>query len=298
MSLPNLKYRQLKAFAMVVESGSFRGAADRLAVTQPSLSALIKELEGDVGVRLFERTTRRCELTQVGRAFYEDMRGALRQLEEAYQYVKDVGKGTRGRLSLAALPSLAAGMVTRALGEFRRTHPHVRIQLTEGKNDEILAAVRQGTAELAVGSMWRPDDELSFRELFQDRMMFVAPPGHPLEKLRPTLKMVDKYDLILMNAGPTQHALEESRITRPPAFEVEHLSTAISLVRSGLGISILPSSVRPVLNLDGLVCRPIEGPLAVRRLGLVSRHGTPLSAAAAAFAELLRQAVDGRTAPH
>jgi LysR family transcriptional regulator, carnitine catabolism transcriptional activator len=293
MSSMNLKYRQLKAFAMVVESGSFRGAADRLAVTQPSLSALVKELEQDVGVRLFERTTRRCELTQAGRAFHEDMQGALRQLEAAYQYVKDVGKGTRGRLSLAALPSLAAGMVTRALGEFRRTHPGVRIQLTEGKNDEILAAVRQGKAELAVGSMWQPDDELVFRELFQDRMMFVAPSGHPLEKLRPTLKMVDKYDLILMNAGPTQHALQESRITRPPAFEVEHLSTAISLVRSGLGISILPSSVKAVLNLDGLVCRPIEGPLAVRRLGLAVRRGSQPSAAAAAFAVLLQQAAVG-----
>lgn len=293
MSL-NLKYRQLKAFAMVVETGSFRGAADRLAVTQPSLSALIKELESDIGARLFERTTRRCEPTRAGRAFYEDMQAALRQLEDAYQYVKDVGKGTRGRLSLAALPSLAAGVVIQALGEFRRTHPGVRIQLTEGRNNEILAAVRQGEAELAVGSMWQPDDELDFHELFQDRMMFVAPSGHPLETLRPTLKVVEKYDLILMSAGPTQHALEMSRITRPPAFEVEHLSTAISLVRNGLGISILPSSVKAVLNLDGLVCRPIEGPLAVRRLGVAVRRGSPPSAAAAAFAELLRQAAAGQ----
>ena len=289
MSLLNLKYRQLKAFAVVVESGSFRGAADRMAVTQPSLSALVKELETDIGVRLFERTTRKCELTQAGRAFFDDMQGALRQLEDAYRYVKDVGKGTKGRLSLAALPSLAAGLVTQALGEFRRMHPGVRIQLTEGKNNEILAAVRQGKAELAIGSMWRRDEELAFHELFQDRMMFVAPSGHPLEGQRPTLKMVEKYDLILMNAGPTQHALEQSQITRPPAFEVEHLSTAVSLVRSGLGISILPSSVASVLNLDGLVCRSIEGPLAVRRLGFVVRRDSHISTAAAAFAELLRQ---------
>lgn len=290
MSVVNPKYRQLKAFAMVVECGSFRGAADRLAITQPSLSALVKELESDIGVRLFERTTRRCELTDAGRAFHEDMHGALRQLEDAYRYVKDVGQGVRGSLSLAALPSLAAGVVTRTLGEFRRSHPGVRIHLTEGKNDEILAAVRRGVVDIGMGSMWQPDDDLVFEELFQDRMMFVAPAGHPLERLKPTLKMAEKFDLILMNAGPTQHALRESHIARPPAFEVEHLATAISMVRSGLGVSILPSSVKPVLNLEGLVCRPIEGPLAVRRLGLVVRRGGRPSAAAAAFARLLQRA--------
>lgn len=290
MSVVNPKYRQLKAFAMVVECGSFRGAADRLAITQPSLSALVKELETDIGVRLFERTTRRCELTDAGRAFHEDMHGALRQLEDAYRYVKDVGQGVRGSLSLAALPSLAAGVVTRTLGDFRRGHPAVRVHLTEGKNDEILAAVRRGAADIGLGSMWQPDDDLAFEELFQDRMMFVAPAGHPLERLKPTLKMAEKFDLILMNAGPTQNALRESRIAGPPVFEVEHLATAVSMVRSGLGICILPTSVKPVLNLEGLVCRPIEGPLAVRRLGLIVRRGSRPSAAAAAFARLLQRA--------
>jgi LysR family carnitine catabolism transcriptional activator len=289
MGAENIKYRQLKAFAMVVETGSFRGAADRLAVTQPSLSALIKELEADVGVLLFERTTRRCTLTEAGSSFYEDMKGALRHLEGAYRYLKEVGKGSQGKLSLAALPSLAAGMVTRTLGEFRRANPAVRIHLTEGKNDEILSAVRRGEAEIGIGSMWQRDDELDFDELFTDRMMFVAPEGHPIADMRPTLKLAERFDLILMSAGPTQYALEASQIARPPAFEVEHLATAVAMVRHGLGISILPSSVRPVMNMDGLVCRLIEGPMAVRRLGMIVRAGSKPSSAAATFATLLKK---------
>jgi DNA-binding transcriptional LysR family regulator len=288
MSPQNIKYRQLKAFAMVVECGSFRGAADRLAVTQPSLSAMIKELEADLGVLLFERTTRRCTLTEAGSAFYEDMKGALGHLEDAYRYVKEVGRGSRGKLGLAALPSLAAGMVTRTLAEFRRANPAVRIRLMEGKNDQILAAVRRGEVEIGVGSLWQPDDELHFHELFSDRMMFVAPEGHPLADLRPTMKLAEKFDLILMNAGPTQHALEASQIARPPAFEVEHLATALAMVRHGLGISILPSSVRPAMNMDGLICRLIEGPMAVRRLGMIVRAGSKPSPAAAVFAALLK----------
>jgi DNA-binding transcriptional LysR family regulator len=290
MNSVNIKYRQLKAFAMVVETGSFRGAADRLSIAQPSLSALVKDLEADVGVLLFQRTTRRCALTEAGGAFYEDMKGALQHIEDAYRYVKEVGQGSRGRLSLAALPSLAAGIVTRTLGEFRRASPAVRIHLTEGRNDHVLAAVRQGEAEIGIASMWRPDEELEFRELLTDRMMFVAPAGHPIAGLRPTLKLAEKFDLILMSAGPTEHALEASEIAVPAAFQVDHLATAVAMVRHGLGVSILPSSVRPVINLNGLICRSIEGPMAVRRLGTIVRKGSRLGPAASAFAALLASA--------
>jgi DNA-binding transcriptional LysR family regulator len=119
-------------------------------------------------------------------------------------------------------------------------------------------------------------------------MMFVAPAGHPIAGLRPTLALAEKFDLILMSAGPTEHALQASQTAVPAAFQVEHLATALAMVRNGLGISILPSSVRPVMNMDGLVCRLIEGPMAVRRLGTIVRRGNKLSAAAAGFAGLLK----------
>ncbi len=283
----NIKYRRLKAFSMVVETGSFKAAADRLAVTQPSFSALIKELESDIEVTLFDRTTRRCVLTDAGLTFYEEIKGALGHLEEAYQYIKDVGKGSRGKLSLAALPSLAAGIVTSKLGEFHRAHPSVRISLSERKNDQILEAVRRGEVELGVGSMWQSDTELSFKPLFTDHLMFVAPEGHPLVDMKPHWNCADKFDLILINAGPTEHALKTSGVTRPAAYEVEHLATALAMVRHGMGISILPSSVIPTLNMDGLVCMPILGQMATRQIGLILKNGTRPSTPVRAFMELL-----------
>ena len=291
MNLQNIKYRQLKAFSMVVETGSFRVAAERMAVAQPSLSALIKELESDVGVTLFERTTRRCAMTPAGQAFYDDMMGALRHLESAYRHIKEIGKGTRGTLNLAALPSLAAGMATRALAELRQMHPAVRIQLTEGRNSEVLNAVRQGRAEIGLGSMWQDEEELEFQELFQDQLMLVAPIGHPSVRMRPTLDLADKFDLILMSSGPTQHVLETRQVQRPPAFQVDHLASALAMVRHGLGICILPSSVREVMNMEGLVCRDVQDALAVRRLGLIVRGGHILSPIATVLATLLQQMV-------
>ncbi len=294
MSL-NVKYRQLKAFSLAVELGSFKAAADRLAVTQPSFSALIKELERDVDVQLFDRTARGSVLTPAGQAFHTDVSGALERLEEAYRHVKEVGLGVRGTLSLAALPSLAAGLVTERLGEFRRAHPGVRILMRERKNSGLLEAVRTGECELGIGSMWRDEPGLEFRPLFSDRMMFVVPRGHPMEALQPTWKCADLFDLILMTAGPTEHALRVSQVTRPPAFEVEHLATAAAMVRHGLGISILPESSLATLNMDGLVGLPVQGRLASRPLGLVVRQGARLGAPARAFAALLAAATP--TAP-
>lgn len=273
---------------MVVEMGSFKAAADRLAVTQPSFSVLIKELENDIEVTLFDRTTRRCLLTDAGQTFYDEIKGALGHLEDAYTHVKDVGRGSRGKLSLAALPSLAAGIVTSKLGEFHRSHPGVRIVLSERKNDQILEAVRHGEVEMGVGSMWQPEPELSFRPLFTDQLMFVVPQGHPLASMKPIWKCADKFDLILINAGPTEHALKSSNVQRSPAYEVEHLATALAMVRHGMGITILPSSVVPTMNMNGLVCLPIHGKMATRNIGIILKQGARPSTPVREFAELLR----------
>ena len=283
----NLKYRRLKAFVLAVETGSFKAAADQLAVTQPSFSTLIKELEQDADVLLFDRSTRRCVLTDAGRAFYEEIRSSLSHLEDAYQNLKAMGKGARGKLSLAALPSLAAGIVTQALGQFRRERPSVRISLQERKNGPIIEAVRRGEVELGVGSLWTPEADLEFRPLIRDHLLFVAPKDHPIAGMKADWGCAENFDLILMNAGPTERALRKNGILRPAAFEVEHLATALAMVRNGMGISILPSSVLPTLNMDGLVCLPIDGPMAIRDVGIIVRNALPLSAPALAFTDLI-----------
>jgi LysR family carnitine catabolism transcriptional activator len=287
MSAIHIKFRQIKAFTLVVELGSFKAAADRMAVAQPSLSALIKELEEDINVVLLERSTRRCDLTEAGRAFYDQVKGAVDHLEDAYRYVKDLGAGTRGRLSLASLPSLASGIVTEVLAEFRHMYPQVRITLQERRNDQVIESVRRGESELGFANMSRPEPDLSFTLLMTDRLMIVAPPAHPLVDTRPTWKSLEKYDLILMNSGPAQRALLANDVRTPLAFEVEHVATCIAMVRHGMGITLLPSTIFTTLNIDGLACIPIMGRLATRELGAITRKENRLTAPARAFLELL-----------
>ncbi|RZI75456.1 MAG: LysR family transcriptional regulator, partial [Rubrivivax sp.] len=134
----NVKYRQIKAFCLAVETGSFTAAAQAMHVTQPSFTALIKALEDDVGQRLFDRTTRRCEPTAGGQAFYQNVSRAMLDLEEAYQHAREEGDGQRGRLTVATVPSLSFGFLGQVLGAFHRRHPDVRLFMSEQRGAEVL----------------------------------------------------------------------------------------------------------------------------------------------------------------
>jgi len=102
--MPNhLKFRQIKAFTLALENGSFKAAAQILCITQPSFTALIKALEEDLGFKLFERTARQCLVTEQGRDFYQRVCRPLEDLEEAYSLTKEEGLGSRGRLKLATV---------------------------------------------------------------------------------------------------------------------------------------------------------------------------------------------------
>src|SRR5205085_5247391 len=107
-----------------------------------------------------------------------------------------------GKLTLAAVPSLCAGVIVHKLAEFQRLYPGVRLSLSERGHADIADAVKRGQAELGVSSMVRPDPDLTFQPLFSDRLMIVPPPGHPLAKMQPKWKSLEKFDLVYLMAGP------------------------------------------------------------------------------------------------
>lgn len=284
----NIKYRQLKAFSLAAQLGSFSEAADAMAVTQPSFSNLIKELEADLGVQLFDRTSRRSLLTDAGRSFQGQVAAALEHLETVYRGMTQTGRGERGRLSIATLASLSFGIIPKAIAQFRARFPEVQIVLHERKNVDVFQAVREREVELGMGCLLQPDDALHFQPMFTDRLMLVVPEGHPLATGRATWRSLESYPYIFMRTGPSEHAIRAKDLRVAPAFEVEHVATAVAMVRHGIGITALPSSVFPALNLEGVRVVPIVGRLATRTLGVATRSGSPLSGAARNFVDLVR----------
>lgn len=291
----NIKYRQLKAFVLAVETGSFRAAAGRLSVTQSSFSALIQALEQDVGTALFERTTRRLALTDAGARLHDRIRHPIADLEDAYGYIREVGRGAAGVLAFGVLPSLAAGMATRHLAAFQRRYPDVRVKLRERKHVELVDAVLAGDVEFGIGVLLRPVPELAFQHLTDDELLFVVPRGHPLASTSPTWKSLERHPYIYVGNGNTEHALASEQVRTAAAYEVEHVATALAMVRHGLGVSVIPSSVLPAVNVAGLACLPVRGAASVRRIGVITKKDRQLGAAARAFvAQLLEEGADLR----
>ncbi len=285
----NIKYRQLKAFCLAAQEGSFIAAARLLFVTQPSFTALIKSLEDELGMQLFERTTRTCHLTAQGKGLYETLSRILADLEEAYQYAKDEGRGLRGKLSIAAVPSLSVGFLAEAFGAFHQRYPSVQIYMGEHNSDGVIDAVRNNLAELGVGRA-PADNDMVFKPLFKDRLLAAGVPHHPIfNESHIKWASLAKHELIMIGGGAT--AQEMAIASRGGAHSVEatHLATAASIARYGLGLAVIPSSAVNALNTEGLKLAPIAERSATRQLGAIYKRRRNLSASARHFIELMEE---------
>jgi len=290
----NIKYRPLKAFLLAVEAGSFTHAADRLGVTQPSLTALIQDLEDVLGVRLFERTTRAIALTTAGQDFLARIRRPVADLEEAYRSMQDLAAARRGAIVLGALPSTSLTLVPPTLGALRQLHPALQIRVVEAHNDELISMLRTNQIEFALATVLEAAADLDFEPVLADAFFAVYPPGHPVGDI-PSLSWVDlaPLDLILLSQGSSARSQFDRAIrdTGAPAglrYDVTHMTTATHLVHQGLGITLLPRLALPALPLNGLLSRPLAEDSARRTIGLLHRRDRHLSPAARAFAEQLR----------
>jgi DNA-binding transcriptional LysR family regulator len=289
----NFKLRQLQGVLALARTGSFSRAAAATSMTQPAFSQMIRELETTLDVRLFDRTTRRVDLTDAGRALVALVRRPVDELADAYVNLRDFAAGTRGRIELALLPSAAFGFMTRALAAYRTRHPLVQVTLHEEQNDVLLQQVRDREVDFGIGILPRRDAELQSTDLFTDELVAVLPSGHRLAG-RATLswKLVAGEPLILLPRPSSVRQMVEGSLAGngsacKPVFEVANMVTAASMARFGLGITVLPWLALAEMRQDGLSVRRISGPRPLRRVGIVRRKDRSMSPAAAEFLALL-----------
>ncbi|MHB1122630.1 MAG: LysR family transcriptional regulator [Ramlibacter sp.] len=301
----SIKYRPLKAFLLAVQTGSFTHAADRLGVTQPSFTALIRDLEDILGVRLFDRNTRGIALTAAGKDFLARIERPVADLEEAYRSILDLAAVRRGSVVVGSLPSTSLTLVPPALRMLRAAHPTLRVRVVEAHNDDLVAMVRTNQIEFAVAAMLGPAPDLAFQPLLEDAFAAVFPAGHELAA-RPRLHWRDvaPHDLILLSRGSSVRELFDDAMEDQPQaatatsrYDVTHMTTAIRMVRQGLGITVLPALALPELDLAGLVACRLSDASARRTIGVLHRRDRSLSAAANAFANQLATTAKETAAP-
>jgi LysR family carnitine catabolism transcriptional activator len=286
----NVTVRQLRAFAALAGVGSFTRAAEALHVTQPALSSQIRELEGALGVRLFDRSTRAVVLTTTGRELLPIADQILAGLDGLVSHASGVAARRIGRVSVAALPSIAATLFPEAIVRFRARHPGIGVALQDALAGGVADRVRDGLVDFGVSGAIVSDPNLSFESLGTDRMLAALPAGHPLARSR-RMRLAELLEqpLILMNRDSSVRVIVDRAAAAlghviVPAFETAFMSTATSLVRAGLGVTLLPASSSGFAELSGLVLRPVEDASLARPIGLVHRVGRSLSPAAELFA--------------
>lgn len=287
------KLRQLQGLLALARTGSFSRAAAAIAMTQPAFSQMIRELELAVAVRLFDRTTRRVDLTEAGRALVSMVERPVEELGDAYLNLRGFAAGTRGRIALALLPSAAFGFMTRALSVYKARHPRVQVTLWEEQNDVLLQRVRDREVDFGIGILPRRGSELDFIKLFTDELVAVLPVGHRLiDRQTLSWRQLCAEPLILLPRPSSvrqlvERSLAANGVTCQPIFEVANMVTAASMARSGLGLTVLPWFALCEMQQTGLEVRRIRAPRPLREVGIIKRSGRDLSPAASEFLSLL-----------
>jgi DNA-binding transcriptional LysR family regulator len=248
-----MELRQLTTFVAVAETGGFGRAADRLHVVQSAVSATVRGLEAELGARLFERTTRRVELSDAGRALLPEARRVLAAAAIARDAVDQVGSGLRGSVTIGTMQAqgMRALSVPALLADFLADHPDVEVSMRHpGGSARTADEVREGSLDLAFVALppgRRPGLRLTL--LAGEPMALVCSSHHPLAgRRRVELAALADEAFVDLPAGWGTHMIAErafqaAGLTRDLAFEVNDTASVVELVRYELAIALLPPSL-------------------------------------------------------
>ena len=274
-----MELRHLRYFVAVAETENVSRAALKLHVSQPALSRQIRDLEGELGFLLLERSAKSVRLTAAGRVFLIESRAVLRRTDEAVKAARAIATGGCGELHVGYAPTLTARILPRALRAFQAGVHGVRVKLHDLSTEEMLGGLREGKLELVFTV--RPSSGamrgLRFEELTRDPLRLAVAPNHPLARRRVvTLADAAREPFIAYNRKdyPDYHELLAtvfSTTKSRPRIAEEHdgVSSLISAIEAGAGVALMPESLACTAGarLKLMALSPAPEPLVI---GIVS----------------------------
>jgi DNA-binding transcriptional LysR family regulator len=285
----------LRAFATVGELKSFAAAAKALHLSQPALSRRISHLEEQLGVRLFDRTTRSVDLTLLGRRFLAQVGGLVQDLDRTVLSLRDAAQLEAGDVTVGCVFSAVHHFLPPVIRAFREQHPRVLVRIIEEGADEVLASVKEGEADLGLNYIGMQDPEVEFTPLLKEPYVLAVPAGHALAGRRSVkwAELADYPHARVSHASRNRLFIDQALAELPPlprpVCEVRHVSTLIGMVENGLGVAVVPQLTLPPAPASVVGVR-LEQPAISRTIALIRRTGRSSSPAATAFAKLLTQA--------
>ncbi|QJP14773.1 LysR family transcriptional regulator [Starkeya sp. ORNL1] len=264
----------------MAETGSFTLAAHRLFQTQSSLTATIKQLEESAGLKLFDRTTRRVELTKDAVWFKVVAERVLRDFDNAITDLQAVSKSQRGHIRIAVAPSMMTHVLAPTLRAFRRQYPHVTISVYDQGSDKIERSVLDGEKDFGLSSRLNNFPDLDYMPVMTDPFGVIFPPDHPLAERKGKLTWSDlqPYEYIGLTEDTGIGAMLASHpglglTERTESYDHASSTTSLyALLQLGGKISVLPSLAARTGPLAEFEFRELHDPSVTREICLITRH--------------------------
>lgn len=289
----NLTLRQMKAFAALVTTRNFTRAAEHCSLTQSAFSALIANLEADIGVRLFARNTRNVELTAEGEVFLNIVNHLLPETERALAEMRGHVQRRKGRVAVAALPTIFSSLLPGIISVFLKDYPGIELVIEDAPNAACVDLVRNRRVDFALCASAAASTDLTMETLASDTFYFVCKKDHTLaNRKRLSAAELQRTPIIVFEKASSirQHldaAIYPKQWTR--SFQVNSLPTAVGLVTAGLGATVVPTLALSQFNLRNLRAVPVSLSINRREICLLRRKDAIESLAVQAFIELLRE---------
>jgi LysR family hydrogen peroxide-inducible transcriptional activator len=297
VSAHDLSPRQLQYVVAVAETLGFHKAAERCHVSQPTLSAQVKQLEDVLGVQLFERDRRRVLLTAAGAVVVAHARRVLLELDDMLAAAKQLVEPCSGTFRIGVIPTIAPYLLPDVVPAVRARYPKLQLVFREEKTDAVVADLREGRLDAGLLALEADIGEWDSGRIADDPFVVALPEGHRLaRKKRVAASDLDDEQVLLLDEGHCFRTQALSICNRAGAKESElratSLSTLAQMVSSGAGITLLPQIAVAVENRRGqLEVRPFASPVPHRTIALIWRPRSPFAGTFRDLAEVLRSAL-------
>jgi DNA-binding transcriptional LysR family regulator len=301
----SLSIRHFRCFIEVANSGSFTVAAARLFVTQSSLTTTIQQFEDQVGMKLFDRNTRRVVMTPEAVSFKGQAEKIVREFDASVTDLEAFSEGRMGHLRIALAPSLLHLFLARAVMRFRSDYPDIRLTIRDASAQQVEQLVADGELDFAVATKFRGLDELEYTPLIEDPFGVICRADYPLSARdgAVTLEALKPADYIAFTSdmGIGKYTRKQvpqlSRLQEPPV-EISSFTSLLAMLREGGCFAIAPALTTTIAGFETLRFYPLSDPVLTRQSFLVARKLRSLSPSSRRLLEKISEAIKERDLPH
>ena len=294
--LANVNLKLLQAFLLVGEHSSFRAAAEMSYRSTSAVSAQIRQLEEQLGVPLFHRTTRNVRLTDEGQQLLDCARRALLEVESGLRKIQESADMRRGRVSLSCSPTIAATRLARVLAAFEKDYPGIEVFVRELTSEALFESIRKHEVDFGIGPVIKTG-EFHFETVLEDPLYALVPKRF-ITTTKDTIALATLTTMPLLVLNPAtalrevlETTVRERHLTITTRYEFTQAQTLISMAGAGLGAAILPKVVLPHVIDKRTYALRIVSPAMTREVAIITVRGQSLSPASLRVAQLIKQLI-------